>query len=171
MLNKDAVDMGMFRTVCYKTIVDEEKKRGSYSFETIELPEVELRKRGYNYNLLDEDGIVEPGSRVEKGDVIIGKILTKSSKTGEDEKKDISVSINTGEDGVVDRVLVSTTPDGYKLVKVVIRKVKIPEIGDKFASRAAQKGTTGRVMAQVDMPFDKNGISPDIIMNAHALPS
>ena len=171
MVNKEAVERGMFRTVSYKTLVEEEKKKGTYSFESIELPEQEVRKRGYNYNLLDSDGIVEVGVSVIKGDIIIGKIITKNTKNGDEERKDASVSIKNGEEGVVDRVLVSTTPDGYKMVKVVIRKIKIPEIGDKFASRAAQKGTTGRIISQIDMPFDKHGITPDIVVNAHALPS
>ena len=120
---------------------------------------------------MDLDGIVEVGVSVIKGDIIIGKIITKNTKNGDEERKDASVSIKNGEEGVVDRVLVSTTPDGYKMVKVVIRKIKIPEIGDKFASRAAQKGTTGRIISQIDMPFDKDGITPDIVVNAHALPS
>jgi hypothetical protein len=133
MINKDAIDRGMFRTVSYKTLVEEEKKKGTYSFESIELPEQEVRKRGYNYNLLDTDGIIEVGLSVIKGDIIIGKIITKNTKNGEEERKDASVSIKNGEEGVIDRVLVSTTPDGYKMVKVVIRKIKIPEIGDKVA--------------------------------------
>ena len=79
MINKDAIDRGMFRTVSYKTLVEEEKKKGTYSFESIELPEQEVRKRGYNYNLLDTDGIVEVGVSVIKGDIIIGKIITKNT--------------------------------------------------------------------------------------------
>ena len=171
MLNKGSVDRGLFRSTSYRTLVDEEKKKGTYSVESIVLPTIDLRKKGLNYNHLDQDGIIEVGVSVVKGDVIIGKCLTKSSKNGEAEKIDCSIFIKGGEEGIVDRVIISTTPNGYKLVKIIIRNSKIPEIGDKFASRSAQKGTCGMIFNQEDMPFSASGITPDIIINPHCLPS
>lgn len=171
MLNRSSIDRGLFRSTSYRTISDEERKKGTYSNEIIELPPLHIRKKGLNYNNLDQDGIVEVGVAVLKGDVIIGKCLYKSSKNGEEEKIDCSGYIKSGEEGIVDRVIISTTPNGYKLVKIVIRNSKIPEIGDKFASRSAQKGTCGMIFNQEDMPFSCSGITPDIIINPHCLPS
>ena len=88
-----------------------------------------------------------------------------------DEVSDNSLIIKKGEEGYIDRVITSTSPNGYKLVKIVIRTVRIPEVGDKFASRAAQKGTCGMVYRQEDMPWTSNGITPDIIINPHCMPS
>ncbi len=176
-MNKGFIDRGGFCVTSYKTISDVEKKN-----ETIELPPLSssgipidntgfFKRNNNNYNLLDDYGIVKKGVQVKKGDVIIGKVLTKTSKSGEDKKTDCSIFIKQGEEGIVDNVYVSTTPNGYKLVKISIRYQRIPEVGDKVASRAAQKGTIGAIYRQEDMPFNADGISPDIIINPHCIPS
>ena len=138
------------------------------------MPPVDKRKRNCNYSFLDEKGLVRKrmngkGVYVEKGDVIIGKVLTKSNKNGEEELIDNSYVIKSGEEGYIDRVLETVTPNGYKLIKVTIRNQKIPEIGDKLASRSAQKGTIGLLVPQENMPFSKDGITPDILINSHCL--
>lgn len=176
IINKSAIDRGLFTVTSYRTLCDEEKKRSTYAYETIKLPPIDKRHHNYNYGFLDENGIIKKriGKQavyVNKGDVIIGKILTKSGKDKEEEIVDCSVVIKHGEEGFVDRIIETITPNGYKLIKVVIRNQRIPEVGDKFASRAAQKGTTGHVYSQEDMPFTSDGIIPDIIINPHAIPS
>jgi hypothetical protein len=132
-MNQSAIERGLFSSTSYKTLMDEEKKRGSYNIENITFPPIELRKSNYNYAFLDENGIVKKGSHVVKGDVVVGKILTKSDKHGNEEKVDCSLIIKHSEEGIVDRVYDLTTTNGYKMVKVVIRKQCIPEIGDKMA--------------------------------------
>ena len=85
----------------------------------------------------------------------VGKIITKTTKSYGEQYVDNSIVIKHGEEGVVDKVFISQTPDGYKLVKIKIRNQRIPEIGDKFVSRHGQKGTIGMMYAQEDMPFTK----------------
>jgi hypothetical protein len=174
ILNKQAIERGLFNATSYKTLVDEEKKQGTYNFETICMPPIEKRKKNINYSFLDERGIVKKYMNnksvyVEKGDVIIGKTLTKSNKNGEEEVFDCSYVINHGEEGYIDRVVETVTPNGYKMIKVIIRNQKIPEIGDKFASRSAQKGTCGLILPQEDMPFTQDGMCPDILINSLCL--
>lgn len=171
LINQSAIDRGLFRTNMYKTVVVEEKKMGTNSFDTISVPEQKIQKRNWNYTKLDHRGIIRSGERVEAGDVLVGKVLSKRIKSGGNEYKDTSVVAKANEDGVVDRVFISKSPSGYLLIKVKIRNMKIPEIGDKFASRHAQKGTCGMVFRQEDMPFTMEGIVPDVIMNPHAIPS
>lgn len=138
ILNKAAVERGLFVSTSYRTLVDEEKKQGTYNFETIGPPPIEKRKKNCNYSYLDERGLVKKRINgksiyVEKGDVIIGKTLTKSNKNGEEELIDCSYVIKHGEEGYIDRVIETITPNGYKMIKITIRNRKIPEIGDKFA--------------------------------------
>jgi len=169
IMNKSAIDRGLFHSTSYRCVSTAEKRQGTYNRESIELPPKEIQKRGTNYSLLNHRGIVRKGMIVKRGDIIIGKILIKSSKTGEEKKIDCSVAVKGGEEGIVDRVLVLKTPNGYKLVKVIIRRLRVPELGDKFASRSAQKATLGMIYNQEDMPFTADGIVPDILLNPHAI--
>ncbi len=139
----------MFWATSYRTHSEEEKKQGSV-FDSIGLPPLDKRRKDVNYSLLDENGIIRlrqtiykdektrgGGSvYVEAGDVIIGKTLIQSVKNDAEEITDNSVVIKKGEEGWIDRIYISTSPNGYKMVKIVIRTQRIPEIGDKFASRS-----------------------------------
>jgi DNA-directed RNA polymerase II subunit RPB2 len=171
LLNRAAVDRGLFRSFAFKTIVAEEKKRSANSYENIGVPAANIRMKSNNYQKLDKNGIIYEGKKVFAGDVVVGKIITKTTKSSGEQYVDNSIVIKHGEEGVVDKVFISQTPDGYKLVKIKIRNQRIPEIGDKFASRHAQKGTCGMILRTEDMPFTEEGIVPDIIINPHAFPS
>ncbi len=91
--------------------------------------------------------------------------------------EDASTTIRQGEEGMIDWVIPNKefkrdeNADGHKICKVRIAQMRIPEIGDKFASRSAQKGTMGMSFNQSDMPVTALGMCPDQIMNPHAYPS
>ena len=170
IINQSAIDRGLFRSYMYKTITITEKKINNSTKETIEIPDLDIRYKSNCYSKLDKDGIVRIGEEVKVGDVIVGKTLL-TNKNDVRIKKDISIIVKAGETGIIDKVYITTSTDGYKLIKVKIRSLRIPEVGDKFASRHAQKGTCGMVFPSYDMPFTKDGIVPDIIINPHCIPS
>lgn len=171
ILNQSAIDRGLLRSFMYKTLIVEERKKSTNSTEVIELTPPELRNKSYNYTKLDKNGIIRTGFFVGSGDVIVSRVHYRQLKTGGDEKIDTSVIVKSGDEGIVDRVFSCSSPDGYRILKIKIRRQKIPEIGDKVASRNAQKGTVGMVLRCEDMPFSSAGIIPDLIINPLCIPS
>jgi len=177
IINQSAIERGLFRATTYKTFTAEEKKEGSYQYCKLVRVPYEYRKSGWDYSKLDESGVIKirmhDGSAmpVTRDTVLVGKIFIFSSKNSPEKISDCSLVAKKGEDGFVDRIEETVTPDGYRMVKVIIRKSRIPEVGDKVASRSAQKSTIGMVYRQEDMPFTSSGMVPDMVINPHAMPS
>lgn len=167
ILNQSSIDRGLFMSVSYKTLVCEEKKTSSNLIELFGIPPENIRKNNRNYNLLDEDGFIRLEVKVTVGDVLVGKMLHK----GDDTQTDCSLIVKSGEEGIVENVMIVMNEDGLKCAKIKIRSLRIPEVGDKIASRAAQKGTIGLTLPASDMPFTNSGIVPDVIINPHCMPS
>lgn len=168
ILNKASIERGLFGSITYNTYTAEEKKNGIVE-ERITVPLDSIKTRDCNYGLLAPNGVVRRRQRVKKGDVIIGKVTIKN-KNEEERVVDSSIVIQAGEEGFVDRII-DTVKDGCRIVKVVVGQLRLPEIGDKFCSGMAQKGTCGMIYPQEDMPFTADGMTPDIIINPNCIPS
>lgn len=178
IMNQSSIDRGLFRSIFFRSYKDEEKKQGALSRETLEKPDPDrtLAIKHGSYKKLDEDGLAVPGERVNGEDVLIGKTTPlpppeEGAAQQRFDRKDCSLSMKSTEAGHVDQVLLTTNDQGMRFVKIRIRSVRTPQIGDKFSSRHGQKGTCGMTYTQEDMPFTAEGISPDIIVNPHAIPS
>lgn len=170
LMNKSAVERGLFSATTYRCHITEEERKNNI-LKKIGVPPLDKQKNNLNYRYLDENGIVKVGTYVTDSDVLVGKVCIETDKSGDERITECSLTIKKGQAGHIDRVYDTVKPDGYRLVKIVIRTQKIPEVGDKFASRAAQKGTCGMQFHQEDMPFTADGMVPDIIVNLHAIPS
>lgn len=180
VINQSSLQRGLLWSYLYRTYEAEQKRYLGGQEDIIGVPEAGVR--GYagedTYKHLPEDGIVNPEEKVGSEDVLIGRMsplrflgTMDQFITGVENIRETSVRMRFGDNGTVDRVFLSETTDGTKLVKIVIRDPKVPEIGDKLASRHGQKGIIGLIVPEEDMPFTEDGIVPDIIFNPHGIPS
>ena len=176
LINEGALKRGLFQTTYYTTYeTHEEISKGSEettekTFTNIE-SEIDIigTKPGYDYSKLDKHGIVSENTELNDKTVLIG--MTSRSSSQESSLSDMSKMPKKGQLGTVDKTFITDGETGTRIAKVRVREIRIPNLGDKMASRAGQKGTVGLVIPEEDMPFTKDGMRPDLIINPHAIPS
>ena len=182
VFNKSAVDRGLGRTIFYRVYEAEAKQYPGGMKDTFELPSPDANIRGYRgekaYRLLEQDGAIMHEAIVNGGDILIGRTSPprfmeeyKEFEVKGPYRRDTSVGVRPSENGVVDSVVMTQSVEGGKMYKIRVRDMRIPEIGDKFASRHGQKGVVGMLVSQEDLPYTEEGIVPDIMINPHAFPS
>ena len=182
VLSKASVDRGLGRTFFFRIYDAEAKQYPGGMRDSFEIPNAEDNIRGYKgeraYRLLEEDGVVASESPVKGGDILIGKTSPprfmeeyREFESSGPYRRDTSIGVRPSEAGVIDTVVMTQSNEGGKMYKIRARDMRIPEIGDKFASRHGQKGVLGILAKAEDLPYTAEGMSPDVLINPHAFPS
>lgn len=190
LLNEGSLQRGMFQTTYYHSYDFEEdsiekgRKEGEKSLVVLrstefgnvatdpKYRETVVRKEGYNYDLLDGDGIIKAGVEVNEKTILVGKVRPMVNAAGTTTGySDVSEVPKRGQVGFVDAVYRYVNREGLRAVKIRVAEHRIPVLGDKFSARHGQKGTCGLRIHEEDMPYTAQGIRPDMIVNPHAFPS
>ena len=180
IINKGSIDRGFGRSTYYRPAVAEELRYSGGLMDSVCVPDKDVKgyKSEHDYRFLEGDGVIYPEASVKEEDVLIGKTSPPRFLSNLEEyslasniRRESSVSLRHGEEGVVDFVCLTENEEGNKLIQVRIRDQRIPEIGDKFVSRHGQKGVVGLIVPEADMPFTASGIVPDLLFSPHGIPS
>ncbi|XP_037499224.1 DNA-directed RNA polymerase III subunit RPC2 [Rhipicephalus sanguineus] len=180
VMNRSSIDRGFGRCQVYRTQKCVIKKYTNQTSDKIMGPLVDSFNMMpvWKHQVLDDDGIARPGSRVENRQVLINKWVPAASATAPEtappaqaEHKEIPMVYQGLEPVYVEKVLITSNAEESFLMKLLLRQTRCPEIGDKFSSRHGQKGVVGLIAQQEDLPFNDQGICPDLIMNPHGFPS
>lgn len=188
IVNKSSIARGMFNVSYFKSIVDSEDENLKNNTKVVFDNPVRLKKEGKNidfkyahWDIIDDNGMPIPNKYISENDCYLGKVNIEYKQNDNNESifneqnhlqyfKDKSKIADKTLSGTIDKVI-RYDHNGLDQVKIKLRKFRIPELGDKMASTHGQKGVCGMVLPQEDMPYTKNGIVPDIIVNPHAFPS
>lgn len=129
-----------------------------------------------SFAALGSDGVVDVGAVVQPGDYLVNRetpVNTTDMVPNPDavECRPSRVGYKEPSAGRVQRVVLTNSETDRYVLKIVVRDMRRPELGDKFSSRHGQKGVVGLIVGQEDMPFTEKGLCPDMIMNPHGFPS
>lgn len=178
VLNKASCDRGFGRCQVFRKYATTLRRYPNGTEDRVGDPLLENGMPVKRHALLDEHGLAAVGEKVSAGEVYINKQTPINANTpgiGSDsgfaDYRDTPMTYRLPDPSYIDKVMISVTESDQRLIKVQTRQTRRPEVGDKFSSRHGQKGVVGIIAEQVDMPFNDQGVVPDIIMNPHGFPS
>lgn len=160
IINKASLERGFAHGSILKSEFVELKNPKSYF--GLDPAKPELR------NFLGEDGLPYPGTKLSDG-------TPYYCYYDEDTQNYVTGKHHGSYEVVIDNVRMFD-PLGqkkafYPRACITLRVPRNPTVGDKFASRAGQKGICSYKWQVADLPFTESGLVPDIVFNPHGFPS
>ncbi len=188
ILNKASLDRGYGRCLVYRNAKATLKRYANQTYDRIlgPLVDAETKKPIWKHEILDPDGIAAPGIKVNNKQVMVNKSMPAVTRgdalnplsandgvggSGQPDYRETPLTYKGPLPSYVEKVMISSNNEEAFLIKALLRQTRRPELGDKFSSRHGQKGVTGLIVSQEDLPFNEQGICPDMIMNPHGFPS
>ena len=172
ILNQASVDRGMFSCAFFSFELAELEKN-----ETFCTPNPLITKNirpNANYAKLD-NGFIRVGQIVRTDDVMVGRVAKiykeKGSQDNKYEYNDRSLIYRKKEPALVEDVLFPRGVNDELVVIVKLRYERQLRVGDKLSSRSGNKCIVALMLPQSDMPFTETGLTPDIIINTHSIPT
>lgn len=184
VFSKASADRGSCRITVHKVFKAIVHKISGTVYEAFENPIHEvnglacigIRGESQNgYTKLDIHGLLTEGIYVRNGDVLIGRVMYTSDDSGNRVRRDRSVILvcEDSEQYIVEAVIVTTNREGFRQVRVKLRSMRVPRVGDKKSDRHGQKGVIGFLAEQWDLPYvtfgPNAGMTPDAIVNLHSI--
>ncbi|XP_023347366.1 DNA-directed RNA polymerase III subunit RPC2, partial [Eurytemora carolleeae] len=184
ILNNASLDRGYGRCLVYRNQKCALKRYANQTSDRVlgPLVDAETKKPIFRHESLDQDGICATGSRMFNKQVLINKCMPTVTRDPLTEPglvrpnqpaefRETPITYKGPIPSYIEKVMLTCDGNDATLIKILLRQTRRPELGDKFSSRHGQKGVTGLIVQQEDMPFNDQGICPDMIMNPHGFPS
>jgi len=186
VLNRGSLDRGFGRCLVAKKSSCSLKRYSNGSsdksvgpIDASQFPGGKDDQRFKKQEFLDADGICQVGQVLEPNHILVNKfspvnqgdLIDGNVGASSNEFKSTKITYKGSAQATVDKVLITSNEHDNFIIKIMMRQVRRPEVGDKFSSRHGQKGVCGLIINQEDMPFSEKGVCPDLIMNPHGFPS
>ena len=174
IINKGAIERGYFLMMIYHSYTEKVCNLRNKVREELRVPDYTPDKAARYSKLDPATAIVRMNEYVTEGDCLVGKV-TIDTTTGK--VVNSSLYVDVSKSGRVDGIFITEAVDSCKLIRIRIREMRQPQVGDKFASRYSQKGTIGELVDEADMPWVVSdnpyldGVKPHMIFNPHGIPS
>jgi DNA-directed RNA polymerase subunit B len=169
--NKAAIERGSGRVSVYKMFKAVLHKLTSCDYETFEspldsriMPCIGIRAE-CDYSKIDSFGLPFEGTYVHNNDILIGRVLYTTDDSGKRVRRERSILLTCEETEsyIVDKVLITTNGEGLRQVRVRLRTMRIPQVGDKISDRHGQKGVIGFLASPEDLPLWQKAPMPGFL--------
>lgn len=168
IINGSSRDCGMFNASHYNYEKCELEKNEKLANPNRAIT-LEIKKDAVYENVVD--GLIKPGTLATKGSVLVSKYVPVQNPTDERIYADRSIVYKFDEPVRIERSICVRNGNDIMVVKVKMRSDRPIDVGDKVSSRTGNKGIVGSTVPRCDMPYAEDGTVPDLLVNAHSIPT